>query len=319
MNVPWPLMFAIGTTTPFRPGGLFERLVAKHSDGRITVDVQEMLYEADAFFAVADGRIEMGNTATPDFSGTLPLPDFTSLPGLFAPFPDGLYEAAAAVYDPRLDAILQKTYRTQGVVAYVQGFGGPQVLWANKPADTVASLAGLKVRSSGLIQAATADALSMNPVIATEVEVQELLARGTVDGILTDIPYGAAIGLLDLADNLDWWEITPNMCEVILINAEVWDGLPNDLQESLKSAIKELLSSVVFAEELGTGYLIPWVESSVDLVYPAAGEAEKMGSLLRPVYEEWLKIAGPDGKAVLGILSEYGTGGGAAIAAELSK
>ena len=45
---------------------------------------------------------------------------------------------------------------------------------------------------------------------------------------------------------------------------------------------------------------------------------ERLATMLTPVYEEWLRIAGPYGPEVLAIAAEHGTGPAAKMAAELA-
>jgi TRAP-type mannitol/chloroaromatic compound transport system substrate-binding protein len=234
-NLAGPAWLPGPAIVPFRPDGRFEYLVDKYSGGKLKIEVIEMLYEL-SLEAVADGRIEMGGSMTPDDSGSLPLPDFPSLPGLFAPFPTGVREIEASIADPRMQEILSEVYREKNIVNLSNTIDAPQLLWGTKPVATLDDWNGLKVRTSGLIQAATTEALGANPIIVTDIEIEQLLIRGTVDAACSDAPYGAARGFLDICDYVSVWDITPTMVGCCYINADVWDELPEDFFDRLVKA-----------------------------------------------------------------------------------
>ena len=287
----------------------------------IKLDFIEVLYEGeDLLFAVGDGRMDMGVTATPDIAGTLPVPDFVSLPGLFATFSTSVKEMDATLNDPRMQEIMIDVYGEQGVFPLSNTIDAPQVLWGNKPVLTLEDWKGLKVRTSGLVQAKTAEALGAAPLIVTDTEIEQLLIRGTVDAAITDMPYGAARGFLDICSYASMWEVTPTMLAIVMINTDIFNGLHPKYQEVLQRAGREAMATSLVGIEMGYGNVMEWVATTdLEVVYPPQSEVLKMGALLKPVYEEWLKIAGPYGPEVLAIASKYGTGGGAAIAAELGK
>lgn len=305
---------------PFRPDGRFQQLLDAETGGQIKFDIKDRLYTGiEAVTAIADGRIDAGNHLTPWISGTYPLGDYGTLPGLFAPFPDSLSEWDKAQSDPRMQAVLDKYYRESGLVEVGNILTVPQVLWAQRPVRTVEDWKGLKMRASGVTQHGTAKALGGSPITLSVAEIEEAIAKGTVDAIMTDLPYGLQRGLSDIISYLNQWEVSPVFSGSVFINAEVFNALPSDLQDAIKRAGAELRAECVLVGEQQGLVAFLWLRTTkCELVYPDPGELEKMAALLRPVYEEWLKITGPYGPEVLAIASEYGTGPAAEMAAELA-
>lgn len=305
---------------PFRPDGRFQQLLDAETGGRIKFDIKDKLYTGiEAVTAIADGRIDAGNHLTPWISGTYPLGDYGTLPGLFATFPDSLSEWDRAQSDPRMQAILDKYYRESDLVEVGNILTVPQVLWAQKPVRTVEDWQGLKMRASGVTQHGTAKALGGAPITLSVAEIEEAVAKGTVDAIITDLPYGLQRGLSDIISYLNQWEVSPVFSGSVFINAEVFDSLPKDLQDAIKRAGAELRAECVLVGEQQGLVAFLWLRTTkCELVYPDPGELDKMAQLLKPVYEEWLENAGPYGPEVLAIASEYGTGPAAEMAAELA-
>jgi hypothetical protein len=100
---------------PFRPGGSFEQLVTKHTEGLVKLDIKEKLYGImESAFAIGDGRIQAGTQSIPAATGTYPLLDFGGIPGFFADPPQGAYQWAEAFVDPKMMAVWDKYSKPAG-------------------------------------------------------------------------------------------------------------------------------------------------------------------------------------------------------------
>lgn len=307
---------------PFRPGGRFEQLVTKHTDGLLKLDIKEKLYGLmESVFAIGDGRINMGTQSIPAATGTYPLLDFGGIPGFISDPPNGAYEWAEAFLDPRMMAVWDKYTRPAGFKVLGASISlANNTLWGNKAIKTLADFKGVKIRASGRTQTTTLKSLGASPITLSMAEVEDALVRGTVDAIATSKSYGAERGLIDLCKFAPVWPITPVFAQFIAINAKVWDGLHPFLKEGLLKAGAQLTREMAaVVEQMEISYTL-WIRSSkCQLVLPEEAEVKKAMELMRPVVKEWLDTAGPYGKEVLQIGLHYAHGPSVGVIAEMAK
>lgn len=307
---------------PFRPGGRFEQLVTKYTDGMLKLDIKEKLYGLmESVFAIGDGRINMGTQSIPAATGTYPLLDFGGIPGFFSDPPNGAYEWAEAFLDPKMMAVWDKYTRPAGFKVLGSSISlANNTLWGNKAIKTLADFKGIKIRASGRTQTTTLKSLGASPITLSMAEVEDALVRGTVDAIATSKSYGAERGLIDLCKFAPVWPITPVFAQFIAVNAKVWDGLHPFYKEGLLKAGAQLTREMAaVVEQMEISYTL-WIRSSkCQLVLPEESEVKKAMELMRPVVKEWLDTAGPYGKEVLQIGLHYAHGPSVKVIAEMAK
>ena len=307
---------------PFRPGGRFEQLVTRYTDGMVKLDIKEKLYGLmESAFAIGDGRINMGTQSIPAVTGTYPLLDFGGIPGYFSDPPNGAYQWADAFLDPKMMAIWDKYTKPAGFKVLGSSISlANNTLWGNKAIKTVDDFKGIKIRASGRTQTTTLKTLGASPITLSMAEVEDALVRGTVDAIATSKNYGAERGLIDLCKFAPVWPVTPVFSQFIAVNNKVWDGLHPFLKEGLLKASAQVtreMASVV--EQMEISYTL-WIRSSkCQIVQPEDSEVKKAMELMRPVVKEWLDTAGPNGKEVLRIGLNYAKGPSVNVIAEMAK
>ncbi|MBI5967626.1 MAG: TRAP transporter substrate-binding protein DctP [Deltaproteobacteria bacterium] len=307
---------------PFRPGGSFEQLVTKHTEGLVKLDIKEKLYGLmESVFAIGDGRVQMGTQSIPAATGTYPLFDFGGIPGFIADPPHGAYQWAEAFVDPKMMAIWDKYSKPAGFKVLGASISlANNCLWSNKPIKTLADFKGIKIRTSGRTQTSTLRTLGASPVTLSMAEVEDALYRGTVDSITTSKSYGSERGLIDLCKFAPMWPVTPVFAQCIAINAKVWDGLHPFLKEGLLKAGAQLTREMApVVEQMEVTYTL-WIRSSkCQLIIPEPSEVKKAMELMKPVVKEWLDMAGPYGKEVLGVGLNYATGPSVPFITEMAK
>ncbi|MDP2931116.1 MAG: TRAP transporter substrate-binding protein DctP [Chloroflexota bacterium] len=298
---------------PFKPGGLFEYLVAKETGGLVKFDIKEKLYTAtESILAVGDGRVQIGNQVVAFASGTYPVLDFGALPLFFSESPASSYEWAAAMTDPRMTALLDKYTRPAGFIVLGASLAPPNSFqWGSKAIKTLDDFKGLKTRTSGLTQTLALTALGASPLTLSMGELSDALQRGTVDAVTTSIAYGF-INQIDFVAKYSSgdWGITPVFPAVVAANAKAFDALPAAAQDGLRRAgalLVRAMSASLEQSQIVYGNFM-FVRSKAQLVVPAAGERDKAAKLMEPVISEWLKVAGPLGKDVLKIAADYANG-----------
>ena len=113
----------------------------------------------------------------------------------------------------------------------------PQVVFCNAEIGSLADLEGLKVRASGRMTAIFLEALGAEGVNVSFSEVPGALQNGVVDCAVTGAGSGYSAG---------WWEVSTHLLPIPLggwdsvvtaMNADRWDGLSAETQETIRAAI----------------------------------------------------------------------------------
>ena len=307
---------------PFRPGGRYEMLVNQHTNGSVKLDIKEKLFGImDSAFAIGDGRVQMGTQSVPAASGTYPLMDFGGIPGLFSPMPNGAVEYANAFLDPKMMAVFDQYTKQAGfkVIGAAISLANDS-LWGNKPIRTLADFKGVKMRASGRTQTAALRALGGSPVTLSVAEIEEALSRGTVDAITTSRSFGAERGLTSMVKYVSVWPVTPIFPQFIAVNQKAWDKLSQQQKNGLLAASAQLTREMPLAlEQMDTTYNL-WIRSAnTELVYPDPAEVQKAMNQMQPVVKDWMETAGPLGRDVLRIATQYAKGPSAAFVRSMVK
>src|SRR4051812_34543867 len=306
---------------PFRPGGRFEQLVAKNTNGSVKLDIKEKLFGImDSAYAIGDGRVAMGTQSVPAATGTYPLLDFGGIPGFFSAMPDGATEWGNALLDPKMMGVLDEYTKPAGFKVLGAAISlANNALWGNKPIKTLADFKGVKMRASGRTQTSALRDLGGSPLTLSMAEIEEALSRGTVDAIMTSKSFGAERGLMPLAKYVSIWPITPIFPQVVAINLKAWDRLSAQQKQGLLAASAQLTREMPVAlEQMEISYSL-WIRASkTEIVTPDDGEVRKAMALMQPVVKEWLDTAGPHGKEVLRIASQYAKGPSVGVIKEMA-
>ncbi len=307
---------------PFRPGGRYEQLVTQHTNGTVKLDIKEKLFGLmDSAFAIGDGRVMMGTQSVPAATGTYPLLDFGGIPGLFSDMPDGASEWANAFLDPKMMAAWDNYSRPAGFKILGAAVSLAQnALWGNKPIKTLAEFKGVKMRASGRTQTSALRDLGGSPLTLSMAEIEEALTRGTVDAIMTSKSFGAERGLTQLAKYVSIWPISPIFPQIVAINFKAWDKLTPQQKDGLLRASAQLTREMPLAlEQMDISYTL-WIRSTkTEMVIPDEAEVKKAMGLMQPVVKEWLDTAGPHGKDVLRIASNYAKGPSVGFIRDMAK
>ncbi|MBI4186159.1 MAG: hypothetical protein HY530_01465 [Chloroflexi bacterium] len=292
----------------FKEGGLWQRMVSQRSGGRLKLNIIHPYDAMDALPAIQDGRMDLGHVAFAYLSGTYPLYNWAEIPGLFSlGAVESQKEEAWVNADPRLHKIWDKTLREQGTVFLSQQQYAPaNVLFTDQELTSLASLKGKKIRTPGHIGGLTLEALGAKPVQVVWGEITSSQLTGITDAVLITLPDGLWWVGLDFVKYIIPIPAGPGWTAFTVMNAKKFDSLPPDLQQVLKDVGRDLIR--ITSSMSLVGWLIPGKEGAeklgIKILEWPSGEVEKAKPLLKPVEDEWLKIAGPYGPEVLSIVKE---------------
>ena len=210
----------------------FAERLAKATDGRITVQVYgagELVPALEVFDNVASGAAEMGHGAAYYWPGKIPVAAYFTT----VPFGMNAQEMNSWLHYGGGIELWRELYAPFNLVPFAGGNSGTQMAgWFNREINTIEDLAGLKMRMPGL------GGEVFNRVGGTAEnlpggEIYTALQTGVVDASEWVGPYNdLAFGLYQIAQFYyypGWHEPSANL--EFIINKEVWDNLPEDLQE----------------------------------------------------------------------------------------
>ncbi|HEY0490117.1 MAG TPA: TRAP transporter substrate-binding protein [Telluria sp.] len=219
----------------------FKALAAKHSKGRVQVEVypESHLYkDKEELEALQLGAVQMLAPSLAKFS-PLGVKEFEAfdLPYIF-PSKSALYR----VTEGPIGKGLLKKLESKGITGLAYWDNGFKVMSANRPLHTPADFRGLKMRiQASKVLDAQMRALGAQPQVLAFSEVHQALRIGAVDG--TENP----------PSNM----FTQKMHEVqkhvtlsnhgylgyaVIVNKKFWDGLPPDVRRALERAMREATS-----------------------------------------------------------------------------
>jgi len=217
--------------------GRFADRVRQMSAGRLDIRVYgagELVGAFDVFDAVSQGTAEMGHGAAYYWRGKLPAAAmFTTVPfGLTAQEMNGWLRYGGGM------ALWRELYEPFGLIPLAAGNTGVQMAgWFNSEVNSLADLAGLKMRIPGLGGEVFERAGGV-PVSLPANELFTSLQTGHIDATEWVSPFNdLALGLHTIAKYYyypGWHEPGPTM--EAIVNRKAWDSLPADLQAIVEVA-----------------------------------------------------------------------------------
>ena len=221
-------------------------LITRASAGRIKVRVYgagELVPAFEVFDAVSRGTAEMGHAAAYYWGGKSPAAAF------FCTVPFGLtaMEMNGWLYYGGGLELWRELYAQFGLVPFPAGNTGVQMAgWFKREINSVADLAGLKMRIPGL-GGEVMSKLGATPVNLPGGELFSALQSGAIDATEWVGPYNdLAFGLHRVAKYCyypGWQEPGPTL--ECMINKVAFEGLPDDLKAVVESCCRAVNDSML--------------------------------------------------------------------------
>lgn len=226
-----PWVSAYYWTEPFLR---FQKLVNSRLKGKVTVSylgANEVVPPFEQFEALRNGVVDVILGAASYYTGQVPEASavlYTRLP------PTELRKNG--YYD-----LMRQVHLDKGNVVYLANVGGGVDkafrIFVNKEMDKP-DFGGMKIRVTP-VYVELVKALGGSPIVMKPSEVYTAMERGVVDG------YGWSYGGIT---DFGWHEVTKYVIDQpffsantsILINADVWNGLPQDVRDELEKIGQDL-------------------------------------------------------------------------------
>jgi TRAP-type transport system periplasmic protein len=289
--------------TPYAPTNFhtenvvqFANDVDKATGGKvkITVHSNASLFKANEIKrAVQGGQAQIGEILLSGYTNEDPIFGTDSVPFLATSYDDArkLWQASKKATDER--------FAKQGMMILYTVPWPPQGIYSSKPLNSIADMKGLKVRSYNPATSRIAELAGAQPVTIQAAELAQAFATGAVNANITS----GATGYDTKA-----WEVVKNYYDTqawlpknaVFVNKKAFDALDKAAQEAVLKCARE-------AEERGwktsaeknTWYQEQLRKNGMNVGPPSPqlkADFQKIGATMT---EEWLKTAGPDGKAIV--------------------
>jgi len=242
---------------------------------------------------VQGGQAQIGEILISGYSNEDPLFGIDSVPFLATSYAD-----AAKLWRVSKKAT-EERFAKQGMVVLYAVPWPPQGIYSTKPLNSVADMKGLKLRAYNPMISRIAELAGAQPVTIQAAELAQAMATGAVNANITS----GATGYDTKA-----WEVVKNYYDtqawlpknIIFANKKAFDALDKATQEAvLKAAAAAEARGWKISEEKTTWYLGELKKNGMNVSPPSAQLKTDFHKIVQTITDEWLKTAGPDGKAIV--------------------
>ncbi|MEM7472223.1 MAG: TRAP transporter substrate-binding protein [Pseudomonadota bacterium] len=273
----------------------FAELVDAATGGDVTVDVFHggvLGSQPDALEQVRIGAIEIGNFNLGPIGPMVKEANLVSLPFIFKSVPHMF-----RVLEGEAGEVVAGAMGDAGVLPLAWFDAGARSFYAQKPINTPADVAGLKIRvMNNDLYTAMISEMGGNPSPMAFAEVQQALKTGVVDGAENNFPSFKNVGHFEVTTHYSLSEhlIIP---ECICVNTTKFNALSDDMQAAVRGAAEE---AAIYQRELwaiGSEQARKDVEAAGIKVNEIADKAP-FQSAMDAVYADYL-AANPDMKSLV--------------------
>lgn len=297
--------YAVGITSEMRHVGYFISRLKELGKDRITIEyfpAQSLVKTETVLDAIQTGIVDIADSIPNFYEASIPLVGAVNLPFLWSACSAKerqIYQTELFWKNPSLD----KAYAKRGGKVLFCWAGTDTTFFMKKQINKLDDMKGLRIRGAGSMHAGVIKAAGAVPHVMNPAEVYLALQTGVLDGCL--------IPMSSLFDR-KLYEVTKHAISnvesssaggPILMRIESWNKLPSDVQKIILQAAKEadqynLDTSIKENEKM---YVDAKAVGMIFTDLPKA-DMEKWKQNCQPVYDEWLKKAGADGKEMLDLL-----------------
>ncbi len=261
---------------------------------KITVHPGASLFKAPEIKrAVQGGQAQAGEILISGYSNEDPIFGLDSVPFLATS-----YAESARLWKVSRKAV-EDRFAKQGMVVLYAVPWPPQGIYSTKPLNSVADMKGLKLRAYNPMISRIAELAGAQPVTIQAAELAQAMATGAVNANITS----GATGYDTKA-----WEVVKNYYDtqawlpknIIFANKKAFDALDRASQDAVRKAAADAETrGWKVSEEKTAYYLGELKKNGMNVSPPSAQLKTDFQKIGQTITAEWLKTAGPDGKAIV--------------------
>jgi TRAP-type C4-dicarboxylate transport system substrate-binding protein len=274
----------------------FANDVDKASGGKlkITVHANASLFKAPEIKrAVQSGQAQIGEVLLVNFENEWSVYGLDGIPFLATSYKEAykLYQAQKSTLDKKVGE--------QGMMMLFAVAWPPQGLYTKKEVTSVADLRKIKWRAYSPSTAKIADLIGAQPVTVQAAELSQALATGVVEAYMSSGSTGydtKTYEHLKLFYDTQAW-LPKN---AVLVNRKAFEALDKATQDAvMKAGADAEKRGWKISEEKNDFYKKALTEKGMKILPPSAKlttDFQQVGGIM---LEDWVKKAGPEGKAII--------------------
>lgn len=275
---------------------LFADDIAKATGGKLKITVHSnasLIKAPDIKRAVRGGQAQIGEILLANFANENPLFELDGVPFLATSYAQSmkLYKAQK----PALDKLLE----SQGMkLLYVVPWG-PQGIYTKREISSVAEMKGLKWRAYSPATAKIATLVNATPVTIQAAELSQALATGVVDSYMSSLSTGYDTKTFESVKN--WYDTQAWLPKnAIIVSQKAFDALDKPTQDAvLKAAAAAETRGWKMSQDKNQWYAEQMTKNGMKIIPPSPKLKADMQQVGAIMLDDWLKKAGPEGKAVV--------------------
>lgn len=274
----------------------FSKCVAQGTNGDINIVIHPngALFKGnDIKRAVQTGQTQIGERLLSSHENENPIFGTDSIPFLATSYDASVKLFAAA--KPELDKVLDE----QGLKLLYSVPWPPQGLYFKKEVNSVADMAGVKVRSYNKATARMAELTGMAPISIEAAEISQALAAGVIASLITSAVTGQ--------DSKAWEQLT-HFYEVkawmprnaIIVNKGIWDGLSAENQKAISDCATIAEAAGLEKSKKSNDQALQTLKSNgMKVLQPSEKLAAELSKIGEAMTSEWATKAGDAGGNII--------------------
>ena len=298
----------VGPTHPLTRDvlGGWAAAVEKATNGRVKMQMlaKHPVAAPGTFDGVRDGVMDVSYVTASYTPARHPLPLLAELPGS-----GGTAEINSVAFSRIHWKHLHKAGEYKGVKLLGVFTHGPgQMFLVKKPVNSVADIAGMKIRSGGGISEASAKALGASPLVKPAPESYEILASGVADG--TFFP-SESIKSFNLDKVVKHATIFPggfySSAFGFFMNEEKWNKLSKQDQDAINSVSGEALARLAGQawDAADKGGMEALRAAGVNIQQASPAFIAEVRTRTEPLANNWIQAANAKGLEGAKVLAEF--------------
>ena len=280
--------------------------VEKATGGRVKFEMLPKHPSAPpgTFDAVRDGLVDVSFVTASYTPARHPLPLMAELPGAGATAEINSVAFSRVHWKYFQPANEYKGVKLLGVFTHGPG----QMFTVKKPVNSVADLAGMKIRSGGGISEAAARALGASPLVKPAPESYELLSSGVADG--TFFP-SESIKSFNLDKVVKYATYFPggfySSSFGFFMNEDKWNKLPKQDQDAIMSVSGEALARLAGKswDAADKGGFDALKAANVAIIEANPAFVADVRKRTEPLVQDWIKAANAKGVDGAKVVAEF--------------
>jgi len=274
----------------------FAAEVEKRSGGKLKIQVHAnaSLFKAPEIKrAVQGGQAQIGEILWVNYENEDAMFGIDGVPFLATSYAEShkLWRASRRALEGRL--------ARQGLKVLFSVPWPPQGIYSKRPINSVADMKGLKWRAYSPATARIAELVGAQPITIQAAEVTQALATGAIDSMMTSGATGYDTKVYETVRNFyDTQAWLPK--NAVIVNQQAFDALDPATRTVLtRAADAAEARGWKLSEEKTNWYLEQLKKNGMNVAPPSANLKADLRKIGDAMLEDWLRKAGPEGKAVV--------------------